>query len=149
MDSLVSFFEDKASRFSGNPYLWEKRDGEYRAATYGETREMIHHFAAGLRELGIQKGDRLTLLSEGRTWWVVAEMAMFYLSAIDVPISIQLNEPADLKFRITHSQSRMVVVSGSQLRKIKAIRQELPEVEKLILMDPRSTTKPTRCTWAM
>ena len=137
MKSLVQFFEENVDKFANNPYVCEKRDGEYRCTTYGEMRELVHQFAAGLMTLGINKGDRLTLLSEGRAWWVVAEMGMFYLGAIDVPVSIQLNEPADLTFRIKHSESRMVVVSGRQAKKIEAIRKDLPLVEKIILMDPK------------
>jgi long-chain acyl-CoA synthetase len=137
MKSLIQFFEENVDKYHNNPYLWEKRDGEFRPTTYGEMREEVYQFAAGLMTLGVQKGDRLTLLSEGRRLWVVAEMGMFYLGAIDVPISIQLNEPADLTFRIKHSESRMIVVSGSQVRKIDAIKKELPLLEKVILMDPR------------
>jgi len=139
MKSLVQFFEENVDRFKDNPYMWEKRDGEFRSTSYSEMREQVYEFAAGLISLGIKKGDRLTLLAEGRTAWVVAEMSMFYLSAIDVPISIQLNEPADLTFRIKHSQSRMVIVSRSQLRKIDAIKKELPDLEKVILMDPKES----------
>ena len=141
MKSLVQFFEENVDRFKDNPYMWEKKDGVYSPTSYSEMREQVYQFAAGLISLGIKKGDRLTLLAEGRTAWVVAEMSMFYLSAIDVPISIQLNEPADLTFRIKHSQSRMVVVSGSQLRKIDAIKKELPDLEKVILMDPKESYK--------
>ncbi|MFO7671302.1 MAG: AMP-binding protein, partial [Bacteroidales bacterium] len=139
MKSLVQFFEENVDKFKNNPYMWEKRDGAYRAATYSEMRDQVYQFAAGLITIGIKKGDRITLLAEGRTWWVVAEMSMFYLSAIDVPISIQLNEPADLIFRIKHSQSKMVIVSGSQARKIDAIKNELPDLEKVILMDPKES----------
>ena len=139
MKSLVQFFEENVDRFANNPYMWEKRGGEFRSTSYKEMREQVYLFAAGLMQLGIEKGDRITLMAEGRTWWVVAEMSMFYLSAIDVPISIQLNEPADLTFRIKHSESRMIIVSGSQLRKIEAIRKELPLVEKIILMDPKDS----------
>ena len=137
MKSLVQFFEENVDRFKDNPYMWEKRDGEFRPTTYGEMREQVYHFAAGLMTLGVKKGDRITLLAEGRAWWVVAEMSMFYLSAIDVPISIQLNEPADLTFRIKHSESRMIIVSGSQARKIDALKKEFPLVEKYIHMDPK------------
>ncbi len=139
MKSLVNFFEENVDKFANNTYMWEKRDGEFRSTSYAEMREQVYQFAAGLITLGVKKGDRLTLMAEGRTWWVVAEMSMFYLSAIDVPISIQLNEPADLTFRIKHSESRMIIVSGSQLRKIEAIKKELPLVEKIILMDPKET----------
>jgi long-chain acyl-CoA synthetase len=137
MKSLVQFFEENVDKYSSNPYLWEKRDGEFRPTTYQEMREQVYQFGAGLMTLGVKKGDRLALLAEGRTWWVVAEMGMFYLGAIDVPLSIQLNEPADLTFRLKHSGARMIVVSSHQAKKIEAIKGDLPDLEKIILMDPK------------
>jgi long-chain acyl-CoA synthetase len=139
MKSLIDFFEENVEKYSGNPYLWEKREGSFQATTYAEMRELVHHFAAGLMSIGVKKGDRLSLLSEGRTWWVAAEMGMFYVGAIDVPLSIQLNEPSDLTFRLKHSGTRMIVVSSSQLPKIEAIKKDLPDLEKIILMDPKDT----------
>ncbi len=130
------------ARYPSNPYIWEKRDGAFRSTSYEEMRILVHRFAAGLITLGVKKGDRLSLLAEGRTWWVVAEMGMFYVGAIDVPISIQLNEPADLIFRLKHSGTRMVVVSDSQYKKVEAIKKELPDLEKVILMDPRESYAP-------
>jgi len=117
--------------------MWEKKDGSFQPTTYGEMKELVYQFAAGMMTIGVKKGDRLALLAEGRAWWVAAEMGMFYLGAIDVPLSIQLNEPADLTFRLKHSGARMIVVSASQLKKIDAIKNELPELEKIILMDPK------------
>ncbi len=137
MKSLVQFFEANVQKYADNPYLWEKRDGSFQSTSYKEMKEQVYQFAAGLLTLGIKKGDRLALLAEGRTQWVVAEMGMFYLGAIDVPLSIQLNEPADLSFRLKHSGARMIVVSSSQLKKIEAIKKDLPELEKIILMDPK------------
>lgn len=137
MKSLVQFFEENVDKYSGNPYMWEKREGAFRPTSYKEMRELVYQFAAGLITLGVRKGDRIALLAEGRTWWVVAEMGMFYLGAIDVPLSIQLNEPSDLTFRLKHSGARMIVVSGGQSRKIEAIRGDLPDLEKIILMDPK------------
>lgn len=119
--------------------MWEKRDGSFQPTTYGEMRELVYQFAAGMMTIGIKKGDRLALLAESRAWWVVAEMGMFYLGAIDVPLSIQLNEPGDLTFRLKHSGSRMIIVSASQLKKIEAIKKDLPDLEKIILMDPKES----------
>jgi len=119
--------------------MWEKKDGSFQPTTYGEMKELVYQFAAGMMTLGVKKGDRLALLAEGRSWWVAAEMGMFYLGAIDVPLSIQLNEPADLTFRLKHSGSRMIIVSASQLKKVDAIKKELPDLEKIILMDPKES----------
>ncbi len=139
MKSLVDFFEENVQKYADNPYMWEKRDGSYQSTSYKEMQEQVYQFAAGMMTIGVKKGDRLALLAEGRTLWVVAEMGMFYVGAIDVPISIQLNEPADLSFRLNHSGSRMVVTSSSQLKKIEAIQKDLPDLEKIILMDPKDS----------
>ncbi len=136
MKSLVQFFEENVDKHGDNPYMWEKRDGRFQSTSFLELRKLVHHFAAGLLTLGVEKGDRLALLAEGRTWWVTAEMGMFYVGAIDVPLSIQLNEPADLVFRLKHSETRMIVVSGSQAKKIGPLLDQLPDLEKVILMDP-------------
>ena len=137
MKTLVQFFEENVDRFSDNPYLWEKRDGSFQPTTYAEMRSLVKKFAAGLHLQGVKKGDRLALLAEGRVDWVVAEMGMFYLGAIDVPLSIQLNESTDLIFRIKHSESSIAIVSASQAHKINAIKKQLPGLQKIILMDPK------------
>lgn len=139
MKTLVQFFEENVEKFPDNPYMWEKRDGAYQSTSYREMKDLVYRFAAGLMTLGVKKGDRLALLAEGRTLWVVAEMGMFYVGAVDVPLSIQLNEPADLVFRLKHSESRMIVVSAGQVKKIEGIRSELPDLERIILMDPKES----------
>jgi long-chain acyl-CoA synthetase len=139
MKTLVEFFEENVERFSDNPYMWEKIDGKYTPTTYGEMRVMVYQFAAGLHVLGVKHGDRLALLAEGRTQWVVAEMGMFYLGAIDVPLSTALNEPTDIIFRLKHSETRMIVVSESQFHKIISIKDKLPNLDKIILLDPKES----------
>lgn len=137
MKTLVQFLEGNADKYANNPYMWEKHDGKFQPTSYRELREMVHNFGAGLHTIGIRKGDRIALLSEGRTLWVVAEMGMFYNGAIDVPLSNQLNEPEDLTFRLKHSEARMIVVSENQAKKIDPIRKNLPDLEKIILLDPK------------
>ncbi len=137
MKTLVQFLEGHTSKFSENPYMWEKRDGKFQSTSYGELKELIHQFGAGLHKMGLKKGERMALLAEGRTLWVVAEMGMFYNGVIDVPLSIQLNELEDLRFRLKHSGSKMIVVSESQAGKIRSIKKDLPELEKIILLDSK------------
>ncbi len=133
--TLVDLFETSVERFEDEVYLMEKRDGEYRGTTYRETRDLVYRFSAGLQALGLQKGDRVALVSEGRNLWVIAELGILYAGAINVPISVKINEAAELKFRMAHSGCRMVVVSRSQAEKVEAIRKDLPDLETIILLD--------------
>ena len=86
-------------------------------------------------DLGIQKGDRLALISEGRNDWVVMELAILYAGAVNVPLSVKIEELTDLRFRLAHSGCRMVVVSGTQVQKIRELKKDLPDLENIILLD--------------
>ncbi len=133
--TLINLFETSVERFPDEVYLLEKVGGEYRGTTYRETREEVYRFAAGLLALGIRKGDRVALISEGRNHWVIAELGIFYAGAINVPISVKITEGAELKFRLAHSECRMAVVSRTQAGKVGAIRKDLPDLETIILLD--------------
>jgi long-chain acyl-CoA synthetase len=134
MKSLIQFFEESVEKYSSNVYLWEKPNEKYEGTTYGETRKQVYEFAAGLLRLGIKKGDRLSLISEGRNSWVIGEMGILYTGAVNVPLSVKLN-PDEIKFRISHSGARMILVSSIQYQKFKTIIEECPSLEKIIHFD--------------
>jgi len=134
MKSLIQFFEESVEKHSSNVYLWEKPNDKYEGTTYGETKKQVYEFAAGLVTLGIKKGDRLSLISEGRNSWVIGEMGTLYSGAINVPLSVKLN-PEEIKFRINHSGSRMIMVSSNQAIKLREVIAECPLIEKIIHFD--------------
>jgi long-chain acyl-CoA synthetase len=133
--TLIALMESSVERFADETYLLEKRADKYEATTYRETREQVLRFAAGLMALGLQKGDRVALVSEARNLWVVAELGILYAGAINVPISVKINEPHELKFRLAHSGCRMVVVSRNHSAKILGAETDLPDLETVILLD--------------
>lgn len=134
MKSLIQFFEESAEKYESNVYLWEKPQDKYEGTTYGETRKQVYEFAAGLITLGIKNGDRLSLISEGRNNWVIGELGILYAGAINVPLSVKLT-PEEIKFRINHSESRMILASSIQANKIKPIINECKTIEKIIHFD--------------
>lgn len=139
MKTIVELLESSAQKYGNNPYLLEKKTDRYEAITFKETKEQAYTVAAGLMALGIKKGDRIALLSESRTDWVISELGILHAGAINVPLSILLKEGADLKFRLDHSESKWVIVSGNQIDKINSIKQDLKNLEKVILLDPRES----------
>jgi long-chain acyl-CoA synthetase len=134
MKSLIQFFEESVEKYSSNVYLWEKPKDKYEGTTYGETKKQVYEFAAGLINLGIKKGDRLCLVSEGRNSWVIGELGALYSGAINVPLSVRLN-PEEIKFRISHSGSRIIMVSSNQAAKLKDVIGECPSIERIIHFD--------------
>ena len=135
MKSLIRFFEENVEKYSTNIYLWEKLQEKYEGTTYQETRRQVHEFGAGLMQLGIRKGDRVSLLADGRNSWVIGELGILYAGGVNVPLSIKLN-PEEIRFRLTHSGSKMVITSSTQAPKILEVIDRCPEITKVIFMDP-------------
>lgn len=133
--TLPNLLESSVHQFPNNILLWEKKSDAYVGSTYSHIRLQVHHFAAGLMSLGLQRHERVALISEGRNAWVVAELGILYAGAVNVPISVKVDELNDLKFRLAHSGSKMVVVSGGHVRKVRTIENDLPELEYVILLD--------------
>ena len=134
MRTLIDLFESRVEQFPNNPLLWEKTTDRYISSTYLEIREQVYQFGAGLLSLGLEKGDRVGLLSEGRNNWLVSELGILYCGAVNVPLSVKL-EATELKFRLVHSGSRMVIVSAGQVSKIADVINEIPDIEYVIHMD--------------
>jgi len=140
--TLPQLFEDSVRAFPDNIYMWEKRGEKYEGTTYAEMRTLVYAFAAGLIGLGLGKGDRAALISEGRNDWVMAELAILYAGAVNVPISVKVDELSDLKFRLAHSGCKMVIVSQGQVEKIRKIKHDLPDLERTVVFDRLSAFEP-------
>ena len=133
--TIIDFVEKYTREYASHVLLREKPADHWTETTFEQTRLEAYRVAAGLMSLGINKGDKISLLSEGRNLWVIGELGILYAGAVNVPLSIKLEEGSDLVFRIRHSDSRFVMVSGSQLPKIRRIVSELPALEKIIVFD--------------
>ena len=133
--TIIDFVEKYTREYASHVFLREKPADHWTETTFEETRLQAYRIAAGLMSLGIEKGDRISLLSEGRNLWVIGELGILYAGAVNVPLSIKLEEGSDLVFRIRHSDSRFVMVSGTQLPKVRRIIADLPGVEKVIVFD--------------
>ena len=135
MKTIIELFETSVARYPNNIYLWEKQKGKFEGTTYRQTHELVIRFSAGLVALGIKKGDRVGLLSEGRNAWMIAELGILYAGGINVPLSVKLDSAGELKFRLEHSGARMIIVSKGHASKIEEIRNDLPGLMKVIYLD--------------
>jgi len=134
--TIIDFVEKYTREFNDLTFLREKIGNVWTETSFGQTREEAYKIAAGLHVLGLKKGDKVSLLSQGRNLWITSELGILYAGGVNVPLSIKLTEATDLLFRIQHSESRYVIVSEQQLPKIRSIIKECPLVEKIIVLDP-------------
>lgn len=133
--TIIDFVEKNVAKYSGSTFLREKVNDVWVETSYAQTREEARILAAGFMAMGLQKGDKVSLISEGRNQWIFSELGILYAGAVNVPLSFKLESDVDITFRINHSDSRFVVASQTQIEKIRRIIGQCPAVEKVIVMD--------------
>ena len=131
--TIIDLFEHSVERYGAKTFLLEKHRGTFEPTTYAQTRELALETGAGLAALGIRPKQTVSILSEGCNDWIVSELGLLYAGAVSVPLSIKLEESNDLLFRLRHAEVRAIFVSKYQLPKIRRIREQLPDLEHVIV----------------
>jgi long-chain acyl-CoA synthetase len=113
-----------------------KRDGKYQPIPYTEVLDRVRRVALGLGALGLQRGDRLAIMSENRPEWAFADWACLTSALVDVPIYATL--PAEqVVHPIVNSGAKVIFVSNeTQAAKVKAGRGEMPGLQYVICFTP-------------
>ena len=133
--TIIDFVDKYVDRYGEATFLREKVGGTWTETSYTATREEGRVLAAGFMALGLQKNDKVALISEGRNLWVMTELGILFAAGVNVPLSFKLESDQDLLFRINHSDSRFVVASESQIEKVRRVIDRCPAVEKVIVLD--------------
>lgn len=134
--TINELFENITRRYadSERPMLMQKVEGSYAGISYKEYRRNVELFALGLASLGVKRGDRISIISENRPEWVVADMAMVSLGVVNVPIYPTLT-PKQIEFIYNDAGVKIAIVSNSfQLNKIVKITKDVRTLEKVIVM---------------
>ncbi len=146
MKTIIELFEENIQKYPNNPMLWEKKTDKYESTSYTEAHNIIRTYAGGLLSVGLKKGERVAILSEGRNDWIYAELALLYFGVVDVPLSVKL-EASEIQFRLIHSGARMIIVSKRQAEKVESIRDNCPELEKVIYIDDKKNRTGNDLLW--
>ena len=133
--TILDFVNDCAEKFGDATFMREKVDGVWTETSYKTTRDEGIVYAAGFMALGLKKGEKVALISEGRNKWIYSELGVLFAGATDVPLSFKLESDFDLTFRINHSDSRFIIASESQIDKVRRVKDKCPAIEKVIVLD--------------
>ena len=115
-----------------------KRDGAWHDVTYAQLADIVQEIGLGLIDLGVEPGERLCILANTRPEWSYVDMAATAAGAVVVPI-YQTNSPEECLWVISDSDARTIVCEDDeQLAKIAEIREQVPNLRTVIVMDPPS-----------
>src|SRR3954469_23918994 len=125
-----------AEQFADNVAVQYKADGAWRDVTYAEVGEIVSEIGRGLIDLGIQPGERVSLLCNTRPEWTYADFAISSAGAVVVPI-YPTNSPEECEWVAGNSESVAVVCEDAeQVAKIVAVRDRLPGLRHIVVIDP-------------
>ena len=113
-DNLVSMFLTRAAEKGEQPFLWAKREREWRPTSWAEAARQVASLAASLKDIGLQPGDRVALVSENRPEWLISDLAIMAAGCVTVP-TYTTNTSRDHSHILENSGARAVIVSNQKL----------------------------------
>jgi long-chain acyl-CoA synthetase len=125
-----------AAKYADAPALRHKAGDDWSDVSYSELGDVVKEIALGLIDLGIQPGERISILSHTRPEWTYANFAILSTGAASVSI-YQTNSAEECHYVLHHSESRAVFVEdGEQLAKVREVQSQLPELEFVFVLAP-------------
>lgn len=135
-ESLPAVFFERAAANPAQVALRRKRFGLWQPITWGEYAEQVRLVAHALLALGINPGARVGLIGENRPEWLFADLGIQSIGAWTTGI-YTTSSPEQIAYILDHAECRCLFVEGEeQLDKALEIRDRLPTLERIIVIDP-------------
>jgi long-chain acyl-CoA synthetase len=129
------FFEAVERHDTSNALRYRAGEGDWRSISHRELLERVRRTALGLKTLGLERGQRVGILSENRPEWAQADWAALCVGVTDVPLYDTL-PPPQVEYILNDAEVRLVFASNaSQLEKLLEIWERVPSLEWVVLFD--------------
>jgi long-chain acyl-CoA synthetase len=132
-----------ADRFADRVAVRSKDGEEWRDRTFAEFSEIVDEIALGLIALGLEPGDRVSLLANTRPEWSFCSLAISRAGAVVVPV-YPTNSPEECEWVIGNSDARIVICEdATQAAKVEQVRERLEHLEHVVVIDDPDDAKGT------
>jgi long-chain acyl-CoA synthetase len=114
--------------------MFKDENGNWETRSFSEVGDTVRQLSLGLVGLGVEKGDKVSILANTRPEWTYFDFAALTAGAVVAPI-YQTNSPEECRYVLEDSDAKVVVVEDDeQMGKIRAIREQCPKLEHVIRM---------------
>ncbi len=132
--TLADLLPLSAKLYGSAPAVRFKQDGGWSDRSFDEVLDIVRSLSLGLIDLGVAKGDKVSILGNTRPEWTYFDFAALSAGAVVVPI-YQTNSPEECQYVLENSDAKIVVVEDDeQMEKIRAVRDQLPLLEQVVRM---------------
>lgn len=130
--TIISEIDKGVAKHDKEVFIATKRKGDWIKTGKKEFQEKVRNFALGLYELGVRRGDKVSLHSENSAEWVICDQAILSIGAVNVPI--YTTQPAEqIKYILENSESKVHIVSTDELfAESKPMMESIENVEAII-----------------
>jgi long-chain acyl-CoA synthetase len=136
--TVADLMPHAAAEYAEKTAVRFKRDDAWHDVSYTELATIVQEIGLGLIDLGLEPGERICILANTRPEWSYADLAATAAGTVVVPI-YQTNSPEECLWVISDSgASAILCEDDAQLAKIAAIRDQLPNLRTVIVIDPPS-----------
>lgn len=138
--TLVDIYQGAIKTFPDNPLFGTKSGGKWSWMTYLEFGRKTDAFRAGLASLGLERGDRVAIISNNRAEWAIAAYACFGLGAAFVPM-YEAQAQKDWEFIVKDCEAKVLIVATDAIaEKTKGLFDAIPSLQHIVSMDPATKT---------
>jgi long-chain acyl-CoA synthetase len=139
--TVPKLFLEKVRMLGDGVALREKKKGLWSRISWNGYYEHVRDFCLGLKKLGLERGNRISILGDNCPEWLYADLASQSAGAIGVGI-YPTNSYSQVKYILENSQSKFVVVKDQeQADKVLTISKDLPLLQKMIVIDMKGLRK--------
>ena len=134
--TLADLLPRSVEKYGAAPaVMFKDGSGEWITRSFADVGETVRRLSLGLIDLGVERGDKVSILANTRPEWSYYDFAALAAGATVVPI-YQTNSPDECQYVLENSDAKVVVVEDAeQLAKIEAVREQLPVLEHVIIME--------------
>jgi long-chain acyl-CoA synthetase len=115
--NLVTMFFTRARENGDKPFLWGKEGGKWQSISWAEAARQVASLAKGLKTMGLERGDRVMLVSENRPEWCIADLGIMAAGCVTVP-TYTTNTERDHQHIIEDSGASAVIVSTQKFAQL-------------------------------
>lgn len=138
--TIADLLPRAAELYADRVAVRHKVDGSWRDVTFAEVGRIASEIGRGLIDLGLEPGDRLCILSNTRPEWTYCDFGAVSAGLTVVPV-YQTNSPEECLWVASNSEARAIVCEdAAQVAKIVAVRDQLPQLEHLLVIEPAPET---------
>ncbi len=136
--TIPEMVKRSAEKYGDRIALQMRREGEWVTYTFNDMLDRVSRLSTYLRSVGIEKGDRISVVGENRPEWALSYLAGQWTGAVLVPLDPRLS-PTEWRHILRDAGVKLVIASRRFVSDFLEIKRDLKELKIVVSMDSYKT----------